>query len=88
MDIVICYLLIINALGFLLMHIDKQKAIKNQWRIPERVLIGIGILGGSLGCIAGMRIFHHKTKHLAFWLGLPLILFAQIMIGIFLYTKF
>ncbi|MBO5079086.1 MAG: DUF1294 domain-containing protein [Oscillospiraceae bacterium] len=88
MDILFCYLLIINALGLLLMHIDKQKAIKNQWRIPERVLIGIGILGGSLGCIAGMRIFHHKTKHLAFWLGLPLILFAQIMIGIFLYTKF
>lgn len=88
MDILFCYLLIINALGLLLMHIDKQKAIKNQWRIPERVLIGIGILGGSLGCIAGMRIFHHKTKHLAFWLGLPLILFTQIMIGIFLYTKF
>ena len=88
MDILFCYLLIINALGLLLMHIDKQKAIKNQWRIPERVLIGIGILGGSLGCIAGMRIFHHKTKHLAFWLGLPLILFAQIMICIFLYTKF
>lgn len=88
MDILFCYLLIINALGLLLMHIDKQKAIKNQWRIPERVLIGIGILGGSLGCIAGMRIFHHKTKHLAFWLGLPLILFAQIMIGIFLYAKF
>ena len=87
MDILFCYLLIINALGLLLMHIDKQKAIKNQWRIPERVLIGIGILGGSLGCIAGMRIFHHKTKHLAFWLGLPLILFAQIMIGIFLYAK-
>ena len=87
MDILFCYLLIINALGLLLMHIDKQKAIKNQWRIPERVLIGIGILGGSLGCIAGMRIFHHKTQHLAFWLGLPLILFAQIMIGIFLYAK-
>lgn len=88
MDIVICYLLIINALGLLLMHIDKQKAIKNAWRIPEKVLLGIGILGGSLGCIAGMRLFRHKTKHLSFWLGLPIVLCAQIVLAVILYAKF
>ena len=88
MDIVICYLLIINALGLLLMHIDKQKAIKNAWRIPEKTLLGVGILGGSLGCIAGMRLFHHKTKHLFFWLGLPIVLCAQIVLAVILYAKF
>lgn len=87
MDIVICYLLLINALGLLLMHIDKQKAIKNAWRIPEKILLGVGISGGSLGCIAGMRLFRHKTKKPAFWLGLPIILCAQIMLAIILYAK-
>ena len=88
MDIVICYLLIINALGLLLMHIDKQKAIKNAWRIPEKILLGVGFLGGSLGCIAGMRLFRHKTKHLFFWLGLPIVLCAQIVLAVILYAKF
>lgn len=88
MDFVLCYLLIINALGFLLMHIDKQKAIKNQWRIPEKVLLGTALFGGSIGCIAGMKLFHHKTKHIAFWLGLPVILCLQIVVGIILYMKF
>lgn len=87
MDIVFYYLLLINALGFLLMHIDKQKAIKNKWRIPGKFLLGTAILGGSIGCIAGMKLFRHKTMHLAFWLGLPVILCVQIMIGIVLYIK-
>ena len=87
MDIVFYYLLLINALGFLLMHIDKQKAIKNRWRIPEKVLLGTAVLGGSIGCIAGMKVFRHKTKHLAFWLGLPIILCLQIILGILLYGK-
>lgn len=86
MDIVFCYLLIINASGLLLMHIDKKKAIQNKWRIPEKVLLGTAVLGGSLGCIAGMRLFRHKTKHLTFSLGLPVIFSLQVLIGIFLYT--
>lgn len=88
MDIILYYLLIINAVGFLLMHTDKQKAIKNRWRIPEKVLIGTAVIGGSVGCIAGMRLFRHKTKHIAFWLGLPLILCLQIILGIVLYINF
>ena len=86
MDIVFCYLLIINASGLLLMHIDKKKAIQNKWRIPEKVLLGTAVLGGSLGCMAGMRLFRHKTKHLTFSLGLPVIFCLQVLIGIFLYT--
>lgn len=78
------YLLTVNASGLLLMLIDKKKAIKNKWRIPEATLLTVGLLGGSLGCTVGMRLFHHKTKKLAFSLGLPLMLCAHIMIVIFL----
>lgn len=73
------YLLIINALGFWLMLIDKRKAQKNRWRIPEATLITVALLGGSVGTIAGMRLFHHKTKHPKFTLGLPVIFALQIV---------
>lgn len=76
--LILCYLLIINALGFLLMLVDKLKARKNLWRIPERTLLLAAAIGGSVGCIAGMYCFRHKTKHLKFTLGLPLILALQI----------
>lgn len=72
------YLILINAVGFALMHIDKRKARRGAWRIPEKTLIGIALLGGSVGAIAGMYLFRHKTKHLKFSVGLPLILTAQI----------
>ncbi len=68
------YLLIINALAFLLMRIDKQKAKKNRWRIPEAVLLGISAIGGSLGGLLGMLVFRHKTKHCRFVFGIPLML--------------
>ena len=87
MDIVFCYLLIINASGLLLMHIDKEKAIQNKWRIPEKVLLGTAVLGGSLGCMAGMRLFRHKTKHLTFSLGLPVIFCLQLVIGIIVHAQ-
>ena len=78
------YLLIINALGFLLMHADKQKARKSAWRIPEATLFATALLGGSLGCFMGMRLFHHKTKHLKFSLGLPLLLAVHVVLLIFI----
>lgn len=87
MDILIFYLLIINALAFLLMLIDKRKAVKKAWRIPEATLLGIAILGGSLGAVLAMRLFRHKTLHLKFSLGLPVILVAHILLLIFLFTK-
>jgi uncharacterized membrane protein YsdA (DUF1294 family) len=80
------YLLIINALGFVLMHIDKQKAKKKKWRIPERNLFLIAALGGSPGCILGMYTFRHKTKHLHFTLGMPTIVVIQLLLSCLLWT--
>ena len=77
---ILIYLLIINALSFLLMLIDKQKAKKDCWRIPEKTLIAVAVLGGSLGGIAGMQVLRHKTKHLKFSIGLPVILAVQILL--------
>ena len=78
------YLLLINATAFLLMLIDKQKARRNRWRVPERTLLGAAILGGSIGALMGMYMFRHKTRHLKFTLGVPAILIAQIALAIWL----
>lgn len=84
MKFLLAYLVIINALGFLFMLIDKRKAQKNLWRIPERALLGIAICGGSFGTLLGMNIFRHKTKKLKFSLGVPVILAVEILIAVFL----
>lgn len=86
--IIVGYLLIVNILGFAVMGIDKQKAIKKRWRIRESTLFLIALVGGSLGSILGMRIFHHKTKHWYFVCGMPLILIFQIAIAVFLIQYF
>ncbi len=78
------YLLIINALGFTLMLVDKQKAKKSQWRIPENTLLAVAVLGGTLGSLAGMDIFRHKTKHRKFSIGLPVLLVLQIAAAVVL----
>lgn len=78
-QILLAYLILINAIAFLLMLIDKQKARRGAWRIPEATLMGTAILGGSIGAIAGMRMFRHKTKHPKFYIGLPAILTIQII---------
>ena len=79
------YLLIINALGFLLMRIDKQKAIRGRWRIPEATLMAVAALGGSIGSLLGMSTFRHKTKHIKFTLGIPVILIGQLLLAGFLF---
>lgn len=79
LQFLLAYLVLINAGGFLLMLIDKQKARRGAWRIPEATLMGVAVLGGSIGAIAGMRLFRHKTKHPKFYIGLPCILAAQII---------
>lgn len=76
------YLILINAVGFLLMLSDKYKARKNLWRIPETTLFAVGFLGGSLGMIGGMYAFRHKTKHLKFTMGIPVILAVQIITAV------
>lgn len=81
------YLFIINAAGFVLMLVDKYKAKKNLWRIPEATLMGTAIIGGSLGCLAGMYTARHKTQHLKFTLGIPLILAAQFVVLVLCFLK-
>ena len=73
------YLIIVNALSFFLMLIDKQKARKKKWRIPERTLMGFSLAGGSVGTLVGMYTFRHKTLHKKFTVGTPLILFFQLI---------
>lgn len=73
------YLVVMNLIGFLSMLIDKKKAEKGSWRTPEKTLLTIGLLGGSIGSIIGMYVFHHKTKKLRFSVGLPVILILQIV---------
>lgn len=74
------YLLIINAVAFILMLADKQKAQQNKWRIPEATLMGTAALGGAIGALAGMYLVRHKTKHIKFTLGIPLILLGQLLL--------
>lgn len=83
--LILLYLIIINALSFLLMLADKHKARKNLWRIPERTLFAAAFFGGSIGSIAGMYLFRHKTKHWYFVVGMPAILLAQLTL-IFYFT--
>lgn len=82
--LILLYFLIINALGFLLMLVDKFKAKKNLWRIPEATLMTVAALGGSVGCLIGMYTVRHKTKHLKFTLGIPLILSVQVVAAVWL----
>ena len=76
------YLLIINVIAFSLFGIDKFKAGRRLWRIPEKTLFLSAILGGSIGAILGMQIFRHKTKHKTFTIGIPAILMVQILLAI------
>ena len=80
------YLCIVNAAGFLLMLLDKLKAKKNLWRIPEATLFTVAAIGGSLGCILGMYTVRHKTRHLKFTIGMPLILSVQVIAIILIYS--
>ncbi|AIY80808.1 DUF1294 domain-containing protein [Clostridium botulinum] len=82
--IVLIYLLFINFIGFCIMLIDKNRAIRKEWRVPEKTLIGISIIGGSIGMLLGMFTFRHKTKHLKFLLGIPVIIIIQFYIVIYL----
>ena len=86
-QILLVYLLLINAIGFLLMLVDKYKAKRNLWRIPEATLMGVAAIGGSIGAIAGMNLFRHKTKHPKFSIGLPVILALQIILVSLLVLK-
>ena len=77
MNTAVIYLILMNLIGFGLMGADKQHARRRAWRIPEKILFGAALLGGSVGAWAGMYLFHHKTRHWYFVVGMPLILAVQ-----------
>ena len=82
--ILIIYLIIINMAAFFIFGIDKRRAIKTRWRIAESTLFLLALIGGSIGAEAGMYVFHHKTRHLRFVIGIPLIFILQIVIVFFI----
>ncbi len=81
--IIYTFIAILNVITFLIYAIDKWKAKKNRWRIPESILLLLAVLGGSIGAWMGMKIWHHKTMHKKFKYGIPLIMILQI--GMLLY---
>lgn len=88
LSIALIYLVIVNIVGFAMMGIDKQKAIRGAWRISEASLFFSAIIGGSFGCILGMQIFRHKTRHWYFRYGMPAILILQMIILILILRIF
>jgi uncharacterized membrane protein YsdA (DUF1294 family) len=84
--ILIYYLLLVNIATLILYGIDKWKAKHNMWRISEPTLLAFAALGGSVGALAAMKLFHHKTKHKKFYIGVPVILIMQIALFI-IYTS-
>lgn len=83
--ILLIYLIGINLAGFIIMGVDKKRAIRGAWRISEASLFFTAILGGSLGCILGMQHFRHKTKHWYFKYGMPAILMVQVLLFVLLF---
>lgn len=79
-DIIILYIVAVNVVSFLMMGIDKRKAMKRAFRIPESTLFVLAIIGGSIGSIIGMHLFRHKTRHWYFLYGMPVILALQIIL--------
>lgn len=80
MKLFLIYLAVVNLAAFALMGVDKRRAKRGAWRIPERTLFLPAILGGSPGAILGMQVFRHKTRHRQFMIGMPLILLVQLVI--------
>ena len=86
MNELLLWLIWVNVIGFFLMGADKVKAKRGRWRIPEKMLLLPALLGGTPGVIAGMKAFHHKTRHRKFKYGLPALLAVQLAAaGWFLY---
>ena len=83
----IYYLFAINIVSFFLYGIDKYKAKKNKWRIPEATLLMIAVIGGSIGAWVGMRLWHHKTMHKRFKYGIPIIIILQVVLAVYLLTN-
>ena len=87
LKILLAYLIVVNVLTFFMFGIDKWKAKRHQWRIPEATLLGLAVVGGSIGAWLGMKAWHHKTLHKKFQYGIPLILLAQIALVCYLHVR-
>lgn len=87
-DLLLMYLLAVNVWGFSVMGADKRRAKRGAWRISEKTLFLPAVLGGSVGAILGMKVFHHKTKHWYFRFGLPAILAVQVILAGWLVWRF
>ena len=85
--LILVYLAVVNLISFAAMGVDKSKARKRSWRIPESTLFVLALIGGSIGSIAGMHLFRHKTRHWYFLYGMPAILLLQILIVVALATS-
>ena len=85
---VILYLLAVNVIAFLAMGIDKWKAKRDAWRIPENTLMTLVLLGGGIGGITGMYVFRHKTKKPRFYIGFPVILITEIVLAIYVLINY
>lgn len=83
--IILLYFFIINLVGFLIMFVDKKRSINHEWRISEKTLFIIAIIGGSIGSYLGIYTFRHKTKHLKFTFGIPTIILIQMYLIFNLY---
>ena len=86
--LILLYIVLINILTFFIYGIDKLKAKKSKWRVSENTLMGMAIIGGSIGAWLGMKIWHHKTLHKKFKYGVPLILVAQTALCCYLLKQF
>lgn len=84
-QVILYYLIVMNVLGFLFMGLDKWKAKNRAWRIPEATLLLIAALGGAIGSMIGMHLFHHKTRHWYFLYGIPAMLVIHILLGLFVW---
>lgn len=87
MKAALLYLAAVNLITFLAYGLDKMKAKRDAWRIKESTLLLLAAIGGSLGALLGMQVFHHKTRHRKFTIGVPLILLAQIALAVWWFLK-
>ena len=87
LQVLILYVIVMNIFGFYMMWSDKRKARRDAWRTPERNFFIVSLLGGSIGWWAGMYVFHHKTQHIKFTVGIPVVLLLQISVLLWLVSK-
>ena len=83
LHVVLIYLAVINVVTFFMYGIDKWKAKKSKWRIRETALLGLAVLGGSIGAWLGMKVWHHKTQHKKFRYGVPAIIIIQLALIVY-----